>query len=299
MRKILSLFGPLFFFCFLAALNISCQKVVNIDLNSVAPRVVIEANIDNQTGDCTANLSETVNFDQDNVFPPVSGASISLNNELGKSGALVETFPGYYQTSVVARPGSYTLTVDINGKNYVATSVMPPPVPLDSLSIENISFGFDTRQCVVAHFKDPAGVSNYYHIVEYTLNTQTFNDFAIDDRALDGTNMNIILLKEKDTLIAGETIEVDLQSVDKNVYDYFVALYQVVGGNGPQTASPTNPPSNFSGGALGYFSAYSWTSRQIVVPSSTASPDRQSNSRIITPLHAHQQSTSARASALW
>jgi hypothetical protein len=274
-----------------AALNISCQKVVNIDLNSVAPRIVIEANIDNRSESCSVSLTQTVNFDQDNVFPPVNGASISLEVEQGSfhdTVAVEEISPGsYFADDIPADPGdTFTLRVTVGGKTYVATSTMSPPVPLDSLSIENISFGFESRQCVVAHFRDPAGVPNYYHIIEQPLDSLTFNEFAVDDRALDGTYMNILLLREKDTLVAGETIEVDLQCVDKNVYDYFVALYQVVGGNGPQTASPTNPPSNFSSGALGYFSAYSWTSRQIVVPPSSGSQSltRHSSQGILTSI---------------
>jgi hypothetical protein len=45
--------------------------------------------------------------------------------------------------------------------------------------------------------------------------------------------------------------------IDKNVYNYFFSLLQVTGNNGGfQSASPDNPITNISGGALGYFSAH-------------------------------------------
>jgi hypothetical protein len=47
-----------------------------------------------------------------------------------------------------------------------------------------------------------------------------------------------------------------MNCVDKNVYDYFFTLSGVTGNNGFQTATPANPVSNISNGALGYFSAH-------------------------------------------
>jgi hypothetical protein len=54
-----------------------------------------------------------------------------------------------------------------------------------------------------------------------------------------------------------DTIQMQLDAIDKPVYDYFNTLQQST--LSQTTAAPANPISNFSNGALGYFSAYSPT----------------------------------------
>jgi hypothetical protein len=54
----------------------------------------------------------------------------------------------------------------------------------------------------------------------------------------------------------GDVITVEMQCLDKGSYEYFYSLFSI-GNNGPGGgATPTNPVSNISGGALGYFSAF-------------------------------------------
>ena len=49
----------------LAALShISCTKVVTINLNSAAPKIIIEGNISDQPASCSVKLSKTVNFNE-------------------------------------------------------------------------------------------------------------------------------------------------------------------------------------------------------------------------------------------
>jgi hypothetical protein len=54
-----------------------------------------------------------------------------------------------------------------------------------------------------------------------------------------------------------------MMNIDKNVYTYFNNL---TGDGFDNSATPANPKSNISGGALGYFSAYANQVRSIVVP---------------------------------
>ena len=60
-----------------------------------------------------------------------------------------------------------------------------------------------------------------------------------------------MIKEEKDNLKKGDIVTVWLESVDKGVYDYF----RTAGREDGQSASPSNPVSNISNGALGYFSA--------------------------------------------
>jgi hypothetical protein len=152
----------------LSIINFACEKVISVDLNSAAPNIVIEGNITDQDGPYIVKLSQTVNFDLTNTFPPVTGASVVISDNLGNSERLTEGLAGTYSTSTIhGVPGrTYTLSVSVNGKEYIASSTMPPPVTIDSLTLESMTFGGDNSKVIDVHFKDSAGVKNYYRFVK-------------------------------------------------------------------------------------------------------------------------------------
>lgn len=258
-----------------ASILSSCQKVINIDLNSVAPEIIIEGNVSNQVGSCTVDLSKTVNFSDSNVFPPVTGASVTINDNAGNSEILAEVSSGVYKTSTLQGTvgRAYTIIVTANGKNYQAVSTMAAPVAIDTIIIKT-STGFggggmgggnNVNKSLTLRFTDPVGTANYYRLVEI-VNGVLVNTISItSDNLRDGEVIEENLREGSDIkLQIGDIVTVQLQSIDKNVYEYFRTFNQSSGG-GFTSASPANPTSNISNGALGYFSAYSVTSKTVVV----------------------------------
>jgi len=257
-----------FFFALISITGISCEKVVDIDLNSSSPRIVIEGSISDSPGPYYVQLSQTVNFDQSNTFPAVTGAQIGMSDNLGNSELLFEIMPGIYKTSSMQGvPGrTYTLDVIADGKEYVAVSTMPSPVGIDSLTVQDQSFGGNRAKIINVHFQDPANIKNYYRFVEVKKGIEQKFIFLYDDRVQDGSPISSSLFADEDTLRTGDSVRVELQGIDKGAFDYFRTMRQAGGGGGPQAASPANPVSNFTNGALGYFNAYSVKSKLIVVP---------------------------------
>src|ERR1022692_4666787 len=100
----------------------SCEKVINIDLNSVAPQIVVQGNITNQPGPYTVQLTQTVNFSEPNNFPAVSGAKVIIEDNAGNVDTLTENPAGIYTgTRLTGTPGrSYALVLTANGKKYTA-----------------------------------------------------------------------------------------------------------------------------------------------------------------------------------
>jgi hypothetical protein len=257
-----------FILLMISLLSISCEKVVSIDLNSAAPRIVIEGSITDQPGPYFVKLSQTVNFDQTNNFPPVIGAIVVLTDNLGNTDSLTEVVPGTYKTSgIQGIPGrTYTLTVSAGGSKYTAVSAMPPAVDIDSLSVQRQVFGREQRKYISVQFRDSANVKNYYRFLEVKNGIEQKFTFLFDDRLQDGGTVTSSLLAGEDTLNTGDNVLVLLQCIDKNVFDYFRTIRQATGNGGPQSASPANPLSNFTNGALGYFNATAIRSKLIVVP---------------------------------
>lgn len=251
---------------------ISCTDVIDVNLNDSDPRLIIESSISDQSGSCIAKLSKSVNFSEPNTFPAVSGAEITIADDIGNTAKLHETLYGTYKASIFSgKPGRrYTLTILVDGQIYTANSTMPEPVIIDTLEQENFSIGAfgnnDVSKIVIVKFHDPPVSGNYYRFVQQVNNCISSVVFIDDDKFQNGGYVSERLYHPDSTLVAGQRVTIFMQSIDKPVFDYFDTLGQLTGGGrGGQAATPTNPTSNFGGGALGYFSAYAAKSREIII----------------------------------
>ncbi|MFH0866395.1 MAG: DUF4249 domain-containing protein [Bacteroidota bacterium] len=257
----------------LAALSISsCTKVVDINLNEAASKIIIEGSIADLTSSCFVKLSKTVNFDEPNTFPAVSGAIIIITDDLGNTATLTETTDGIYTApafqGVVGR--TYTISVTAEGKTYTANSTMPEPVAIDTITQEIFYMGGfgggDTNIFVSIKYHDPAGINNYYRFVEIINGIPSNAIHVDDDRLRDGNTITREIFERDSDLQTGDSVIVFLQTIDESVFDYFKMLDQLGGGgNGGQTATPANPTSNFDNGALGFFSANAVRSKKIII----------------------------------
>lgn len=242
----------------------SCTKVINVDLNSASPQIVVQANIANQLGNDTIKLNQTVNFSDPNTFPAVTGALVIVNDNAGNSDTLTQFQSGVYTSSkLLGTAGrAYTMTILNNGKTYTSNCTMPSPVAIDTLIVQKSLFGKNLQVNVV--FKDPAGITNYYRFIKVVNHTVAQRNYVTDDELQDGQTINFPLIGDNDSIKAGDSVRVILQSIDKGAYQYFISLNNANGGGGANVA-PANPTSNISNGALGYFNAYSYTEKSIII----------------------------------
>jgi len=253
----------------------SCEKVIQIDLNSADPKIVIEGNITDQTGPYFINLTQTVNYDQSNIFPPVTGATVKISDNAGTTESLTETSPGIYATTtIIGVPGRiYTLEVNANGKIYTTTSSMPFPVNIDTLTIETsggggFGGGGNTTKNVSITYTDPAGIPNYYRFVLFVPGIKQSPIIVNDDNLRDGQTITrpVRLDNSGPALKNGDLVTIQMQSIDGNVFEYLRTLSQLSGGNAlTGSSAPANPKTNITGGALGYFSAYSVRTKSVII----------------------------------
>jgi Domain of unknown function (DUF4249) len=253
----------------------SCQEVVSINLNQNSPNIVIDGVVQDHPGPYSVILSMTGDYFTPSLyFPPVSNALIIMSDDMGHRDTLKEVISGTYQTSTIQGvPGkSYQLSVVVQGKEYDATSSMPTKVFIDSLyDVPRSSFDGGKGYDIYVVFRDPPELGNYYRVNAkssalipadsidgrryrlYTDKLTNGNEMAVRIRA--GRNVN-----------PGDTITIDLLSIDKAAYDYFHTLANILTSDqSPTSLAPSNPTTNISGGALGYFAAYGVDSKQIIV----------------------------------
>jgi len=244
------------FVLFIAA----CKKVIQVDLKSAEPQLVIEGEVTNGPAPYYVRISRTVDFSAPNDYPPVTNAFVRLTDTTnGISDSMVQVDPGLYRSHEVGGVPhhTYLLQVDMDGKEYTAFSTMPGIVRLDSVTFtQNIGVDNKTEINAVAGFQDPKGAGNYYQFIEVVNGRQIPDIFVFEDRLSDGKYISYPLYNDSAYLQPGDTLTMTMNCIDKKSYNYFFTLMSVAGSNNFQSATPANPVSNISGGALGYFSAH-------------------------------------------
>lgn len=246
----------------------SCTKVIDVNIDDAPPKVVIVGSINN--GEVpTIKISKTVEVDQNNSFPPVTNAVVTISDDAGNSATLQHLGDGQYSaTNMLGVEGrTYNLTVTVDNKTYTASSTMPKLVVVDSLTTRRFGgFGGNT-EFVVLHYTDPPQMGNYYRATLYLNDSLIPDIFIEDDKYINGNSREAVLFSGEYELVpgelAGQKINVEINCIDKNIYDYFVELIEVNGA--ANVASPSNPKSNISGGAVGYFSAQTSASLEKVL----------------------------------
>jgi hypothetical protein len=251
----------------------SCTKIINIDLNSTDPKLIIEADITDQTNGFQVKISKTINFSDANNFPAVKGAVVTISDNTGATQTLTESAAGLY-TSKDAKGVSgktYSLKVVADGKTYTATSTMPKVVDFLGIDIQESPFqqpGSTTKDYTYfPNFYDPANEQNNYL---FFLSNKGIKDKGFEnifnDNIINGVrNQRPIRANFDFKINSKDTITVEMQCIDKGVYDYYYSLNEISNNNG-NSATPANPVSNISGGALGYFSAHTVRKRIAIIP---------------------------------
>ena len=245
---------------FSLSLFTSCEDVIELDLESSEPQLVIEAVLDATAQRARVNISQSNDFYDNSASVKVSNALVTLESEAGETYTLSEDEQGEYQIENVISNSeeSFTIRVEIDGIIYEATSQVPYQISLDSLEVlENggppIGSGEgDIR--LAANWEDPAGIENFYRIRSYVdgvFQSDIYTVFS-DSFTGDGNQQSIPI---RESFEENTTVTLELLSVDENYFDYFFQLSSIVG-DGFNSTTPYNPKGNFTNEALGYFGIY-------------------------------------------
>lgn len=266
MRKSLKKYNIQLLLAFVVVLT-SCEKVIDLNLDQTTPKIVIEGILTNLNTNHLVSVSNTKNFEQDNTRTVVSGAVIRVADENGQTITFTEQGKSgnYYSTRFRGVPGRrYTMSVTANGQTYTATSRMPLPVPIRSLTQVELSFFGETRKLVEVNYLDPANIENFYYTKLYVNNVKRGSLDISSDRFNDGKAVKNATFVSDPDLETGDKVKIQLLTIDENVFRYLFSLSQITGNGGPPT-TPANPTSNFNNGAVGYFSASTLSTDSLVI----------------------------------
>ncbi len=249
-----------------AAINTACTQKIDLKLKNSDPKFVIEGNISDSPGPYYVIITKSRLFTDDNQFAGVPAAQVIISDDAGNTDTLSEPIAGLYSTNfiqgVVGR--TYHLQVSVEGTTYESYCKMQAPVAFDSIAITTeTNFQGETKLVGDIFVQDPANVPNSYRVVSY-LNGDKSGGFNIHtDRLWDGKLRSFNVPHSDFT--PGDTLQVDLWSIDEHIYTYFSEFNQNQNNFGAP-AAPANPTTVYTPSALGYFSAHSITSKTIIIP---------------------------------
>ena len=186
---------PTFFITSLILLGSSCEEVITIDLNNADPKIVIEGTVTDQPGPYTVTITKTTDYYNPGSYPTVSGAQVSIVDDLGFSEQLPETKDGIYQTiDLQGTSGrTYTLTVIVEGQTYSAVSFMPQPTEIDSLFYSISEGGVRHKDKegydLILRFTDKSGVEDFKRIKVFRNGNLQDGYFLYNGRLSDGNEI--------------------------------------------------------------------------------------------------------------
>ena len=237
----------------------SCYRdPINLDLEDLGSQIVIEANISDQSGPHQVRVSKTGGYNQLSNFQQVAGAEIFISDDWGNAEMLREVQAGLYETQTLhGRPGrTYTLKLLAEGKEYNAISKMPEALEFDFVTLQNHGWGYT----LICAFTDQEGVEDFCRIKIFK-NGELVEKYLYQGKYTEGEQ---IILDEFDvTFTANDLVQVELLTINKEMYEYLSMLNPDEGGGGYDPEMPeffpvssANPKTNLNNNALGYFSAH-------------------------------------------
>ncbi|MCM8570681.1 DUF4249 domain-containing protein [Gramella jeungdoensis] len=236
--KYISLFAVFFL--------ISCEDVVNIDLEENDPRLVIEASIIWEKGTVGTNqrilISETSGFYEEER-KGVEDAQVKIISENGDIFNFAHSEEGIYSNTVF-RPElnmRYDLEVTYENEIYTASETLIPVTDIDYVE-QTESGGFSGEDIEIkAYYTDPADEENYY-LFEFS--NESINLEFYEDEFTNGNQ--IFGYYSTEDIEPGDLIEIELQGISKDYYEYLFILRSQIGSNegGPFETMPATVKGN-------------------------------------------------------
>ncbi|QYJ67796.1 DUF4249 family protein [Flavobacterium litorale] len=228
-------------------LFISCEEVVNLDLDTEDPKLVIDASIDWVKGtpgnEQVIKLTTSTGYYEETV-PTVSGATAFITNtDNGSVFDFIETVPGtgeYICTNFEPIIGNnFELTIIYNNETYTATEKMYPVSSIENITQKDDSgFSGDAIE-IEAFFQDDPTAENYY-LSKFSTNAIPYPEYtALDDEFSNGNLMSVLYID--DNIKSGDDLNIKLSGISRRYYNYMELVITMIeggAGSGPFQTTP-------------------------------------------------------------
>lgn len=218
------------FVIILSLLLVSCEDVIQVNLNTAEPKLVIDASINWLKGtngsNQTIKLSLTAPY-FDKTIPPATGATITISDLNNNTFNFIEegTTGIYRNNSFVPEiNGVYNLTINYNNDIYTASETLIPTADIEFVEQKNDGGFTGDETEIKAYYTNPQNIKNYY-LFEFIVNSRNSKDLEVyDDEFTDGNQ--IFAFYSDENLILGDELLIRNIGISERFYEFMNILLQ-------------------------------------------------------------------------
>lgn len=244
----------------------NCEKVVDIDLPTIEPKLIIDASFEvlfdesPLVANTVVKLKLSADYFEENI-PTVTNANVFLTNLSNNSVIpfLDTNADGNYTpaTSFVPEDNiTYELTVAYNNQTYKGKATKIKSTVFNSVEQGDKTLFSGKETEIKVDFSDNINEENYY-LFDFTNN----RFLTIEDRFFNGTDYNFSFFYDEDDIKLPTTVNIKMAGISKDYYTYFRILLDQSGinGGGPFQSVPSSllgnmiNTTNEANFPLGYF----------------------------------------------
>lgn len=237
----------------------------------ISPEIVIESVFSNDSSSVHVFVSETTSVkDTNNIFKGINDAAVFISDDLGNSVQLYLSDNGKYTAdNFNKKSGStYNLKVQVGDKIFNASDKMLECNIVDSLYVEyfeNKDY-YEDGYYIKSSINVQEDEKQYFRLILSVNDTMFTNyiDLMLFETSLIADQSEVIIPY---VYQSGDFVTMKLYSLSEEMYRYWNAYFQITTGFLGNATSPSqNPPSNISGGCLGYFQVSSVNTYVVSIP---------------------------------
>ena len=260
---------------------IGCEEPYTIEPLQVDTSLVIDGLVTNEFKQHQVKISTTADFYSTGATPAVSNAVVQVADSEGNVFQYDEdpNLPGHYFSEQFSgvEGRSYQLTVTIEDQEYVANETLYRVTSIDSLSyfldedereyLENNDDNSERYYQVQFYTREPPETEDYYLFKFYRdgvlINGNGEEVYYSDDEFL---QENIEGVSFNEWYELGETARMEMYSISREAYLFYTDVDLTLNNDGGLFSPvPTNPRTNLSNGAMGYFQVSAIVSDSITI----------------------------------
>ena len=208
----------------------TCEDVIELDLKTATPRLVIDASITwfkkTSGNNQLIKLTLTAPYYNTNV-PPATGATVSITDTHNNTYNFIEeNNSGIYrnQSFIPEINGVYKLKIIYKNEVYTATEILTPVVPIDKVE-QKSNGGFSGEEIEIkAYYTDPKDFKNYYFFEFINRESNKLCLDVYDDKFIEGNQFFAFYSNEN--IKKGDELIIQNHGVSQRFYEYMVILLQ-------------------------------------------------------------------------
>jgi len=249
----------------LTLFTFSCEDVIDLDLPTSEPKLVIDASINWFKGtlgnDQEIKLTISAPYFETEI-PPANGAQVLISDTNNNSFQFIEEGnSGVYKNNsfIPVLNGIYNLTINYNGEVYTASETLKSVSEIEFVE-QNDNGGFSGEEIELkAFYTDPENEENYYFF-EFTSDIPVIPSLEVYKDEFVNGNQIFGFYTEED-LEAGDFVTIRNYGISQRFYEFMFILLQQNSedGGGPFETQPATVRGNCSNQTnpdnypLGYF----------------------------------------------